>query len=120
MAEIKLLIDRSLIEHRQNEGLPTKSRSIPRRADVGRPRGREYAMNVVIVMHRESDLLQIVSATRAAGGFAGALNGRGQKRNAKGDNAGHNEKFNQREAAPLGGGGAHGFCPFGFRWWTAF
>jgi hypothetical protein len=40
--------------------------------DFGR---RKSLMRVVIVVHRQADLLQIVAATHAASRFAGSLHG---------------------------------------------
>ncbi len=49
----------------------------------------------------QGDLLHVVGALRAAGRFAGRLDGGQQKRDEYGNDFDHHEQFDQSEAAPV-------------------
>src|SRR5690606_36146721 len=64
--------------------------------------GREGAVGVVIVVHRDAQLLEIVSALRSAGRLTGLLHRREQKGDQHRDNRDHDQQFNQRKATTEG------------------
>src|SRR5439155_12459797 len=64
-------IKRVLLDVRQDRDSPAEKRLAVR--VVHRPR-REMRRGVVVVVHREGDLLQVVGALHAAGGLADSLN----------------------------------------------
>ena len=68
------------------------------RADTGPE--REHLEHVVIVVAGNAELLEIVAALRAAGRFAGGLNGRKQQGDEDRDNRDHDQQLDQREARP--------------------
>lgn len=55
---------------------------------------RESVDRVVIVMQRQTDLLQMIPALRATGGFTGLLHGR-QQSNHDCDDRNHHQKFDE-------------------------
>ena len=57
----------------------------------------ENAVGVVIVVHGQPDLLQVVGALNAAGGFASRLNGGQQQSDQDRNNRDNNQKFDQSE-----------------------
>ena len=66
------------------------------RADRG---GRECPVDVVVVHHRQPQLLQVVDALRASGGLARRLDGGQEQRDQDGDDGDHDQQLDQREAA---------------------
>ena len=76
------------IEPRRGEG---RSGGVP---DDAR---RKAAMRSFVIVQRQTKLLKVVLAARAAGGFAGRLHGRQQQRDKNADDGDHNEQLNKRE-----------------------
>ena len=62
-------------------------------------------VDVMVIVAGESNLLEIVFALRAAGGFASLLDSRQQQRDKDRNDCDHDEKFDQRESTPSGGWG---------------
>ena len=56
---------------------------------------------VVMVLHRDADLLEIVLALRAARRFAGRLNRRQQQGDQDADDRDHDQQFDERKARAL-------------------
>ena len=65
--------------------------------------GRETIVDIVIVLCRNTHLLQIIAALTAAGSFAGSLHGRQEKRNQDGDDGDHHQQFNERKSPAQSG-----------------
>ncbi len=61
------------------------------------PARREVAAGVVVVQHSKADLLELVRALIAAGGFAGCLDGGEQQRDQDADDGNDNQQFDQGE-----------------------
>ena len=59
----------------------------------------ERGVDVVVVVERQTDLLQVVLALHAAGRLARLLHGGKQQSNQQGDDGHHDQQFNQGEAA---------------------
>ena len=57
-------------------------------------------MGVVIVVHRQADLLQVVGALHPAGRLARRLHGRQQQGDQHADDRDHDEQFDQGERWP--------------------
>jgi hypothetical protein len=55
----------------------------------------------MVIVAGESNLLEIVFALRAAGGFASLLDSRQQQRDKDRNDCDHDEKFDQRETTPI-------------------
>ena len=74
-------------------------------------------MNVVIIMQRQTDLLEIVDALRTTRRLSGRLHGWQQQRDQNGDDRDHHQEFNQRETAtpPRETGRRDGFGQSGIR-----
>ncbi len=87
---------RGLLEERQDTGV---ARILVIRLDQGE---REAAIDVVVVVHRQGDLLDIVDALGAAGRLAGRLHGRQQQGDQQGDDRDHHQQFDQGKAASAG------------------
>jgi hypothetical protein len=68
------------------------------RADSG-PQ-REHPEDVVIVVHGNAELLQVVAALRPAGRFAGGLDGGKQQGDEDRDNRDYHQQLNQRKTSP--------------------
>ena len=49
-------------------------------------------------MERDADLLEIIGALGAPGGFSGGLNGREEQSDQHGDDRDHNQKLDQGES----------------------
>ena len=62
-------------------------------------RDREHPEGVVIVVHRDAQLLQIVLALSSPGCFTGLLDSGQQQRDQNGDDRNHHQKFDQCEGA---------------------
>ena len=59
----------------------------------------EPQVSVMIAVHGDSQLLEVVLALSATSGFACLLNGRQQQGNQNGDNRNHDQQFDQRKTA---------------------
>lgn len=91
LVEIERIIKRRLIDERQKKGLPAEPCSIARRADTLGPRGGKRPKDFVIVVERDTDLLQVISARGQPGGFAGFLDRGGSHRQRGEGDACHDE-----------------------------
>src|SRR5205823_1507467 len=60
---------------------------------------RQLLVHVFVVVHRKSDLPQIVGATCSPSRFTSRLDGRQQKRDQNSDDRNHDQHFDQRECA---------------------
>ncbi len=60
------------------------------------PRG-ERAVRIVIVVHRQADLLQVVEARRAAGRLAGLLHGGQKQGNQNADDGNYHQQLDEGE-----------------------
>src|SRR5262249_34854620 len=78
-----------LIVHDAAPGLETRD-----------PAGREHTEGVVIVVQRQPDLLEIVSALDAPRRLAGRLHRRQEQADPDGDDPDRHEELDQREATP--------------------
>ena len=58
-------------------------------------------MNVMVVVQRQPDLLQIVLALRSPGGFACLLYRRQQKSDQNRNNCDHHQQLNQRKCTTM-------------------
>ena len=58
------------------------------------------AVDVVVIMHGEAKLLQVVGALHAVGGFPDLLHRRQQQTDQNGNDGDHDEQLNEREAPP--------------------
>src|SRR5262249_1421271 len=65
--------------------------------------GREVAAGVVMVVQGDAELLQIVDAYGAGGGFADLLHGRHKQADQHGNNGDNNQKFDQAKGSALHG-----------------
>ena len=64
------------------------------------PSGRSgTSLGVVVVVHREAELLEVVDALRAPGGLAGGLDGRQQQGDQDRDDRDHDQQLDQGETA---------------------
>ena len=63
------------------------------------PAGREAADGVVVVVHGQADLLQVVDALRPAGGLPRRLDRREQEGDQDRDDGDDDEQLDQREPA---------------------
>ena len=79
---MELLVQRHLIDKRKNVNSPTQ-KLLPFLVDVRR--GRERLVGVMVVVHRQANLLQIVLGLRASRRFASLLHGRKQQSRSDGD-----------------------------------
>ena len=61
----------------------------------------DSAPGIVEVVEPETDLPQVVSTLRPAGGLAGGLDGRQEQGDQDGDNGDDDEQFDKREPRPL-------------------
>ena len=102
--EVHGVVHRSLLEERQHAdeaakvlGIRAPVRRVEQGSRVG-PTG-EDAVDVVVVLSRQTQLLQVVDALNPAGGFASGLNGRQQQRDEHGDDGNHHKKLDQRKTA---------------------
>ena len=78
------------------------------RAKLGRGPLRKPIPGVVVVVHRQANLLEIVGARHAAGSFPRRLHRRQQQPHKDADDGNHDEQFYEREARLLC---SHGFPP---------
>src|SRR5262249_9058103 len=89
--------------------------------DVGRGRvprpaaRRERAVGVVVVVKRQADLLEVVLALGAGGGFADFLDGGQEQADEHGDDGYDHQQLDQRETAARGGVRARHATPHGQR-----
>ena len=70
--------------------------------DAARPVMVVAGQNTVrglVVVQRQSQLLEIVLALAAASGLAGGLHGRQKQRHQNGDDGNHDQQLDQRESA---------------------
>ena len=70
-------------------------------------RSREEAVRIVIVLHGQPELLQVVGALHAVGGFANLLHGRQQQSDEDRDDGDDNEQFNESKTATVPLDGLH-------------
>jgi hypothetical protein len=63
---------------------------------------RENVERIVVIVHRQPELLQVVLALRPARGLAGLLHGGKQQRDQDRDDRDHDEQFDQRERTRSG------------------
>jgi hypothetical protein len=66
--------------------------------------GRQTALRVVGVLHRQTDLSEVVLALGACGGLADFLHGGQQQADQDGDDGDHHQQLDQREADSRGRG----------------
>jgi hypothetical protein len=83
--------ERLLLDLRQDHRAPERLASIESR--------REGRMRVVIVVHGDPEVFQVIAAGKAAGGFAGLLDGRQQQGEQHADQGDHDEELDQRETS---------------------
>ena len=98
---VELLIHGAQVDIRQQGG---HSAPVERRADARNHRrskeaGRKHLGPIVVGLHRQADLLEIVFALRAASGLASLLNGRQEQGNQDGDDRDHHQQLDEREPA---------------------
>src|SRR5690606_24823647 len=106
--EIDLVVERSLVDIRQKHGEHAVAAPLAAPPVGGDADGsvslsavrelRQNAVRVVVVVHCQADLLQVVAALGAAGGLSCLLDGRQQQRNQDRDDRDHHEQFNQRRS----------------------
>src|SRR5262249_49916523 len=92
---------------RQNDDRPGPARVAARR--------REEAGRVVVVMHRQTELLEVVLARGAGGGLADFLDGWEEQADQDGDDGDDDQQLDQREGARPAGRKVHRRL----RGWTA-
>lgn len=68
--------------------------------DLGHIARGKDAVPGVIGVQRDTDLMQVAGALRAASGFARALNRRDQQSNKNAHDRDHDQELNQREGVP--------------------
>jgi hypothetical protein len=66
----------------------------------------------MVVVQRESELLEVVLALRATGGLPRLLYSRQEQRNQNGYNRNHDQQLDQRESAPAPHRSMHGSIRF--------
>jgi hypothetical protein len=62
--------------------------------------GRENVVHIVVVVTGQADVVEIVAALSATGGFACLLHGRQQERDENGDDGDHHQQFDEGEGGP--------------------
>lgn len=106
--EVNRVVQRGLIDKRQNvcEEAPTGTGLLNPVIRHARPgagwnrntsRGKRVVRRLVVVQ-RETDLLEMILALRAACSFARLLHGRQEQGDQDGNNSNHHQKFDEREA----------------------
>lgn len=81
----QLVVQGSLLDERQDEGLPAPA-GIGLAGGGREPPKRQRAVGVVMVVHCDADLAQVVRTLRPPSGFAGRLHGRQQQGDEHPDN----------------------------------
>ena len=95
-ALVVLLVDVVLLEVRQNVRHPAHAH----RTRGTRPQvARQAAVGVVVVVHCQANLLQVVLAGTAGGGLAHFLHGRQQQADEDRNNRDHHQQLDQSESA---------------------
>jgi len=61
---------------------------------------RKHEIDADVVVHGQPELLQVVGALNAAGGFPRRLNGRQQQGDQNGDDRNDDKQLDEREASP--------------------
>src|SRR5262249_53579611 len=95
--EIRGIEKWALFETRENHRAPAEAA-----ADVAGREGvahRKAAMCIVVAMHRETNLLELVRTARPAGAFPRRLDGREQEGDEHADDRDHHEELDERETA---------------------
>jgi hypothetical protein len=70
-------------------------------------------VDVVVVVECQADLLEVISALGAPGGFTGLLNGRQEERDQERQDCDDDEKLNERHARTTSTVNLHGSSPTG-------
>ena len=101
--EIELLVERALLDVRQNQHGPTKHLAalgvIRLQGRIHDSRGGVHAERIGIVGHCQPQLPQVILALAAATRFTGRLDGRQQQRDEHPYDGNHHEQFDERERA---------------------
>src|SRR5262249_19447065 len=77
-------------------------------AELFLPTGRQRFLRVVVVVHGQADLLEVVGAAHAGGGLAHLLDGGDEEPDQNGDDRNHHQQLDQRERTPAGRLAWHG------------
>src|SRR5262245_2598004 len=101
-SKVKLLVQRPLLELIQNKDDPAellaRTRVERRGCRSDDTRGWECVVNVVVVVNRESQLLEVVLTLDSSCRLASCLDGRQEQRNQNTDDRNDDQQLDQRES----------------------
>jgi hypothetical protein len=91
-----LIVQRGLLDERQNHRSPTPPASIAG-THVQHLRGKDFE-RVVVVVRGQPKLLEVVAALHTTRGLASGLHGREQQGDQDANDGDHDQEFHQRKA----------------------